>query len=133
ATGTGGHAPRGHRHHGRACVRPLPLRRREGGTRSWRKCRACPGGFGGRLDRPFTAAYRGRMDHAELIAQLRAMAVRVDALAARAQQLAEENRSLRQQQEQLAGERSQLLAKNEQARSRVEAMIARLKSDRKST
>ena len=36
--------------------------------------------------------------------------------------------SLRQQQEQLAGERAQLLAKNEQARSRVEAMITRLKS-----
>jgi uncharacterized protein (TIGR02449 family) len=37
-------------------------------------------------------------------------------------------RSLRQQQEQLAGEARQLLAKNEQARSRVEAMITRLKS-----
>jgi cell division protein ZapB len=42
--------------------------------------------------------------------------------------LSEENRSLRQQQEQLVGERSALLAKNEQARTRVEAMIARLKS-----
>ena len=36
--------------------------------------------------------------------------------------------NLRSQQEQLNGERSQLLAKNEQARTRVEAMIARLKS-----
>ena len=44
------------------------------------------------------------------------------------QRLADENRSLRQQQEQLVGERAQLLNKNEQARSRVEAMIARLKS-----
>ena len=42
--------------------------------------------------------------------------------------LADENQRLRQQQEQLAGERALLLAKNEQARSRVEAMIARLKS-----
>jgi cell division protein ZapB len=42
--------------------------------------------------------------------------------------LSEENRSLRAQQEQLSGERAQLLAKNEQARSRVEAMITRLKS-----
>ena len=74
------------------------------------KCSACPRGSGRRLDPPFMAAYRAGMDHAELIAQLRAMAVRVDALAARAQQLAEENRSLRQQQEQLTGERSQLLA-----------------------
>ena len=47
---------------------------------------------------------------------------------ARHQRLSDENRSLRQQQEQLVGERSQLLAKNEQARSRVEAMISRLKS-----
>ena len=53
---------------------------------------------------------------------------RIDQLAALAQRLTEENRSLRQQQEQLAGERAQLLAKNEQARSRVEAMITRLKS-----
>ena len=74
------------------------------------------------------AAYGAGMDNAEVIAQLRAIATRVDALVERAQQLAAENRSLRQQQEQLAGERAQLLAKNEQARSRVEAMIARLKS-----
>ena len=42
--------------------------------------------------------------------------------------LQEENRSLRHSQEQLATERAQLLARNEQARSRVEAMIMRLKS-----
>ncbi|RBC97765.1 TIGR02449 family protein, partial [Xanthomonas oryzae pv. oryzae] len=46
----------------------------------------------------------------------------------RTQRLTDENRSLRHQQEQLIGERSQLLTKNEQARSRVEAMIAHLKS-----
>ena len=68
------------------------------------------------------------MDNADLIAQLRAIAVSVDVLVQRTRQLADENRGLRQQQEQLAGERSQLLAKNEQARMRVEAMIARLKS-----
>jgi cell division protein ZapB len=81
-----------------------------------------------RLDRIAPAAYGAGMDNAEVIAQLRAIAASVDTLADRAQQLAAENRSLRQQQEQLAGERSQLLAKNEDARSRVEAMIARLKS-----
>ena len=42
--------------------------------------------------------------------------------------LTEENRSLRHSQEQLSGERAGLLARNEQARSRVEAMIQRLKS-----
>lgn len=68
------------------------------------------------------------MEHADAIVQLRAFAERIDLLAAQAERLGEENRSLRAQQEQLVGERSQLLAKNEQARSRVEAMITRLKS-----
>ena len=62
------------------------------------------------------------------VAQLQAMASRIEALVERCQRLAEENRSLRNQHEQISGERSQLLAKNEQARTRVEAMIARLKS-----
>ena len=53
---------------------------------------------------------------------------RIDLLGARMQRLQEENRSLRQQVEQMAGERAQLLSKQEQARSRVEAMIGRLKS-----
>ncbi|HET9485357.1 MAG TPA: TIGR02449 family protein [Xanthomonadales bacterium] len=59
---------------------------------------------------------------------LREIAQRVDQLIALAQRLADENRSLRQSQEQLMAERANLLAKNEQARSRVEAMINRLKS-----
>jgi cell division protein ZapB len=42
--------------------------------------------------------------------------------------LSEENRSLRHSQEQLANERAGLMARNEQARSRVEAMIQRLKA-----
>jgi cell division protein ZapB len=68
------------------------------------------------------------MDTSDVVNQLRALGGRIDALADRVLQLTAENRSLRQQQEQLAGERAQLLAKNEQARSRVEALIARLKS-----
>ncbi|MBN7136844.1 TIGR02449 family protein [Lysobacter enzymogenes] len=68
------------------------------------------------------------MDRAELIAELQAVLARVDELGERVRRLSDENRSLRQQQEQLVGERSALLAKNEQARTRVEAMIARLKS-----
>ena len=68
------------------------------------------------------------MDTAHVIDQLRALGGRIDALADRVLQLTAENRSLRQQQEHLASERAQLLAKNEQARSRVEAMIARLRA-----
>ena len=59
---------------------------------------------------------------------LATLAARIDALAALCQRLSEENLRLRNAQEQLAGERAQLLSKNEQARSRVEAMIQRLKS-----
>jgi len=59
---------------------------------------------------------------------LATLAARIDALVAVVQRLADENRRLLQAQEQLAGERAQLLSKNEQARSRVEAMIQRLKS-----
>jgi len=62
------------------------------------------------------------------LAELQEVSGRVDRLLELCQRLAEENRSLRQSQEQLSAERSNLLAKNEQARSRVEAMIARLRS-----
>lgn len=60
--------------------------------------------------------------------ELHKLLARIDLLGARMQRLQEENRSLRQQVEQMAGERAQLLSKQEQARSRVEAMIGRLKS-----
>ncbi|MEO7200055.1 MAG: TIGR02449 family protein [Dokdonella sp.] len=63
--------------------------------------------------------------HSVVIAQLSAG---IDRLLEQCRRLSEENRSLRHSQEQLAGERASLLAKNEQARSRVEAMIGRLKS-----
>lgn len=60
--------------------------------------------------------------------QLRDISTQVDQLIGLCQRLMDENRSLRQSQEQLMTERANLLAKNEQARSRVEAMINRLKS-----
>lgn len=60
--------------------------------------------------------------------QMREFSERVEQLIALAQRLADENRSLRLSQEQLMSERANLLARNEQARSRVEAMINRLKS-----
>ncbi|MDO5506496.1 MAG: TIGR02449 family protein [Pseudoxanthomonas suwonensis] len=63
-----------------------------------------------------------------LLAQLQSLNERLDTALEQAERLADENRSLRQQQEHINSERSQLLAKNEQARTRVEAMIARLKS-----
>lgn len=68
------------------------------------------------------------MENARLIARLQHLNSRLDAALLRAERLAEENASLRQQQEHINTERSQLLAKNEHARTRVEAMIARLKA-----
>jgi cell division protein ZapB len=53
---------------------------------------------------------------------------RIDLLLDAVQRLADENRQLRATQEQWVSERAALIAKNEQARSRVEAMIQRLKS-----
>ncbi len=43
-------------------------------------------------------------------------------------QLREENRALRQRLDSLSSERATLLQKNEQVRTRVEAMIGRLKA-----
>ena len=63
-----------------------------------------------------------------MLAQLQQLAARVDKLLDLTRRLADENRSLRQGQEHLTNERAQLLSKNELARSRVEAMINRLKS-----
>ena len=60
--------------------------------------------------------------------QLQDLSLRIDRLLEMTRRLGEENLRLRQSQEQLIGERAQLLGKNELARSRVEAMIARLKS-----
>ncbi|MGO4701006.1 TIGR02449 family protein [Dyella sp. 2RAB6] len=60
--------------------------------------------------------------------ELAALGEQVDRLLETVRRLGEENRSLRHSQEQLAGERAGLMARNEQARSRVEAMIQRLKA-----
>ena len=68
------------------------------------------------------------MAESHTLAELNEVSGRIDRLLELCQRLAEENRSLRQSQEQLSAERSNLLAKNEQARSRVEAMIARLRA-----
>ena len=60
--------------------------------------------------------------------ELRSLAEKLERLLNTNARLFEENRSLRAAQEQLALARATLLAKNEQARSRVEAMITRLKA-----
>lgn len=60
--------------------------------------------------------------------EMAALNQQVDRLLDTLRRLHEENRSLRASQEQLSGERAGLMVRNEQARSRVEAMIQRLKS-----
>ncbi len=52
----------------------------------------------------------------------------IDALIETVAQLKQENTSLRHQQDNLLSERSQLIEKTELARTRVEAMITRLRS-----
>ncbi len=52
----------------------------------------------------------------------------VDGLIRLCQRLQEENASLRVRQELLMTERGELIEKNEQARSRVEAMLSRLRA-----
>lgn len=53
---------------------------------------------------------------------------RVEQLVLRCRQLEEENRILREAQHNLTAERASLLEKNDLARSRIEAMISRLKA-----
>ncbi|MFC4765356.1 cell division protein ZapB [Dyella sp. OK004] len=60
--------------------------------------------------------------------EIAALGEQLDRLLDMVRRLNEENRSLRHSQEQLASERAGLMARNEQARSRVEAMIQRLKA-----
>jgi len=60
--------------------------------------------------------------------ELRRLEQRVDELVALLAQLKEENRALRLRQDSYSIERAGLLQKNEQARTRVEAMIGRLRT-----
>jgi len=53
---------------------------------------------------------------------------RIEELIALLEHLRDENRALRARHETLAGERAALMHKNEQVRTRVEAMIGRLKT-----
>jgi cell division protein ZapB len=60
--------------------------------------------------------------------ELQYLEQRVNDLLALVHQLAEENRALRHRQDALGAERATLLQKNEQVRTRVEAMIGRLRT-----
>jgi len=64
----------------------------------------------------------------ELEQELRQLEARVDTLVAIIEKLKDENRSLCQRHESLSGERASLVQKNEQVRTRVEAIIGRLKT-----
>jgi cell division protein ZapB len=64
----------------------------------------------------------------ELDLDLARLTKRLEDLLATLEQLREENRALRARHESLAGERAALMQKNEQVRTRVEAMIGRLKT-----
>lgn len=59
---------------------------------------------------------------------LKALEFRVDELIQLCHQLKGENQALRDQQGNLMSERASLMEKNEMARSRIEAMIMRLKT-----
>jgi cell division protein ZapB len=60
--------------------------------------------------------------------ELQKLEVRLEELVNSITRLKEENRSLRNQQDSLVSERANLIEKNEMARTRVEAMINRLKA-----
>jgi cell division protein ZapB len=64
----------------------------------------------------------------QLDLELVRLSKRIEELVATVDQLKEENRALRQRHESLATERASLLHKNEQVRTRVDAMIGRLKT-----
>ncbi len=64
---------------------------------------------------------------------LKQLEFRIDELVRLAARLKEENRSLQQKQETLVTERAALLQKNELVRTRVEAMITRLRAMEGST
>ena len=66
--------------------------------------------------------------HSPLETELARLTRRIEDLVAAMEHLREENRALRQRHESLSSERASLLQKNEQVRTRVEAMIGRLKT-----
>lgn len=78
------------------------------------------------------ALYSGRMSKVSaqqaVDQDLKRLEFRVEELIRAVERMKEEIRSLRVQQEHMTAERAQLIERNELARSRVEAMIGRLKA-----
>jgi cell division protein ZapB len=68
------------------------------------------------------------VDKNGLDGEMRRLEKQLDALLATMSALREENRALRHRQDNLANERASLMQRNEQVRTRVEAMIGRLKT-----
>jgi cell division protein ZapB len=68
------------------------------------------------------------VDKNGLDGEMRRLEKELDALLATMSTLREENRALRHRQDNLANERASLMQRNEQVRTRVEAMIGRLKT-----
>ena len=64
----------------------------------------------------------------QLDLELTRLTKRIEELITILERLKEENRALRARHESLAGQRAALMHKNEQVRTRVEAMIGRLKT-----
>lgn len=60
--------------------------------------------------------------------ELKKLETRVDELIHVCEKLTDENRDLRTQKDNLHADRNQLVQKNEQVKTRVEAMISRLRS-----
>ena len=84
------------------------------------------------IDRVRQAHYIDRMskktDQPNIEQELELLEDRVGSLLDIVERLMKENRSLRTQQESLATERAGLLEKHDQVRSRVDAIVTRLKS-----
>jgi cell division protein ZapB len=84
------------------------------------------------VDHYWTPAYYLAMAHDNIMheaeSQLQRLEQRIDELLLVCQRLKDENLALRSQQQALAAQRASLIDKHDMARSRVEAMINRLKS-----
>lgn len=87
---------------------------------------------GREIDRPCPPHYSGRMSKTSpqqaIDQDLKRLEYRIEELIRSVERLKEENRSLRVQQDTMTTERAQLIERNELARTRVEAMINRLKA-----
>jgi cell division protein ZapB len=84
---------------------------------------------GNSIDRLYLPNYSGGMDSLEQTGKdLQRLEQQLRKLLEQTQKLSEENKSLQVRQDSLVAERASLVAKNDEARTKVEAMIHRLKA-----